>query len=114
MNRTESPPRQGGATEPAAVPERPALAPDVHLIGEMQGTGFKDRQWLIQRQGRFIQVTELPAGTSFRPTGRAQRSDVPAPIWKLAGTRRPLGHFLGLTDNVNQGGVIDKLEVGRT
>jgi outer membrane lipoprotein-sorting protein len=35
------------------------LAPDVQLIGEMQGTGFKDRQWLIRRQGRFIQVTEL-------------------------------------------------------
>src|SRR4051812_20414240 len=59
INQTESPPRRGGATGPAAVPERPALAPDVHLIGVMQGTGFKDRQWLIRRQGRFIQVTEL-------------------------------------------------------
>ena len=25
----------------------------------MPGTGFKDRQWLIERDGRFIQVTEL-------------------------------------------------------
>lgn len=41
------------------VPERPALAPNVELVGEMQGTGFQDRQWLIRRDGRFIQVTEL-------------------------------------------------------
>jgi putative peptide zinc metalloprotease protein len=41
------------------VPDKPALAPGIHLIGEMPETGFKDRQWLIRRDGRFIQVTEL-------------------------------------------------------
>jgi len=41
------------------LPERPALAPDVQLVGELQGSGFKDRQWLIQRNGQFIQLTEL-------------------------------------------------------
>ena len=43
----------------AVVPGRPMLAPTVHLIGEMQGTGFTEQQWLLQRDGRFIQVTEL-------------------------------------------------------
>jgi outer membrane lipoprotein-sorting protein len=41
------------------LPERPMLAPYVYLIGEMPGTGFTERQWLIQRDGRFIQVTKL-------------------------------------------------------
>jgi putative peptide zinc metalloprotease protein len=41
------------------VPEYPALAPDVELVGEMKESGFEDRQWLIQRGGRFIQLTEL-------------------------------------------------------
>jgi putative peptide zinc metalloprotease protein len=41
------------------VPERPALAPNVHLVGELQGSGFTERQWLIQRDGRYIQLTEL-------------------------------------------------------
>jgi putative peptide zinc metalloprotease protein len=41
------------------IPERPRLAPNVQLVGEMQGTGFQDRQWLIQRDGQFIQLTEL-------------------------------------------------------
>jgi putative peptide zinc metalloprotease protein len=40
------------------VPERPALAPDVELIGELRDTAFRDSQWLIARAGTFIQVSE--------------------------------------------------------
>ncbi|HEX8036256.1 MAG TPA: hypothetical protein VF510_20530 [Ktedonobacterales bacterium] len=49
------------ATQPAAVaaPRRPALAPDVQLLGVLPSTGFKDRQWLVQRGNRFIQITEV-------------------------------------------------------
>src|SRR5215831_6238539 len=50
---------QSRQTTAAEIPERPALAPDVQLLGEMQGTGFKERQWLICRGGQFIQLTEL-------------------------------------------------------
>jgi hypothetical protein len=39
------------------IPDRPALAPNVQLIGEMQGTGFVDRQWLVMRNDQFVQVT---------------------------------------------------------
>jgi putative peptide zinc metalloprotease protein len=42
-----------------ALPERPALAADVRLLGPMQGMGFQQTQWLIARGGRFLQVTEL-------------------------------------------------------
>lgn len=41
------------------VPERPALAPNVQLVGELQDGGFEERQWLIQRDGQYIQLTEL-------------------------------------------------------
>jgi putative peptide zinc metalloprotease protein len=41
------------------IPERPALAATVHLIGELQEGGFKDRQWFIQRDGQFLQLPEL-------------------------------------------------------
>jgi putative peptide zinc metalloprotease protein len=37
----------------------PALAPSVHLVGELKEGGFGDRQWLLQRDGQFVQVTEL-------------------------------------------------------
>jgi putative peptide zinc metalloprotease protein len=39
--------------------DRPVLAPDVELVGEFQGTGFVEPQWLIRRGERFVQVTEL-------------------------------------------------------
>ena len=35
------------------------LGPGVRLIGEFTGSAFKDRQWLIERDGHFIQVSEL-------------------------------------------------------
>jgi len=35
------------------------LAPGVQLVGEMPDTAFVDRQWLIQRNGQFIQLSEL-------------------------------------------------------
>jgi putative peptide zinc metalloprotease protein len=41
------------------LPEYPGLSPTIRLVGEMQGTGFQDQQWLIQRGDRFILVSEL-------------------------------------------------------
>src|SRR5215207_10854216 len=41
------------------VPERPRLAPGVELCGELAESGFAQQQWLAQRDGRFIQLTEL-------------------------------------------------------
>jgi len=48
-----------GTTAAAEEPKRFTLAPNVQLLGEMQGTGFEDRQWLIQHGDEFLQVTEL-------------------------------------------------------
>lgn len=39
--------------------ERPELAPGVELLGEMPGTGFQDRQWLAERNGQYLQLTEM-------------------------------------------------------
>ena len=41
------------------VPEYPTLAFGVELIGEMEETGFAQRQWLIRRGDRFVQLSEL-------------------------------------------------------
>lgn len=43
----------------AAMPERPARAPNVRLVGAMPGTGFTEQQWLVQRGAEFVQLTEL-------------------------------------------------------
>lgn len=50
---------QPQANDSQGVAELPLRAPDVQLMGEMQGSGFQDRQWLIQRDRQFFQLTEL-------------------------------------------------------
>jgi len=54
---------QGATTTPAVMVDlqqiRPALAEGVTLLGEVQGSGFANRMWLVQIDGRFIQLTEL-------------------------------------------------------
>ena len=52
------------------VPERPALSQNVQLVGEMPETGFTDRQWLVQRDGRWY-VERLGLGPV--PTGKEMK-----------------------------------------
>src|SRR5688572_32950763 len=49
----ESPPPTG--TEQ----RRFARAAAVQLVGEMREVGFRDPQWLVQRDGRYIQLSEV-------------------------------------------------------
>jgi hypothetical protein len=51
--------RRCQAAAAVGTSDRPALASTVQLMGELQGSGFEHRQWLIQCEGRFIQVSEL-------------------------------------------------------
>ena len=37
----------------------PSLRSDVTLIGRLEGSGYQGDQWLVARDGRFIQVPEL-------------------------------------------------------
>lgn len=48
-----------GLLPPIPAPERPRLADGVQLHGAVRDTGFERPQWLVERSGRFIQVTEL-------------------------------------------------------
>lgn len=41
------------------IPEKPALASGVQLVGELPETGFTEKQWLAVRNGTFIQIGEL-------------------------------------------------------
>jgi putative peptide zinc metalloprotease protein len=49
---------QAGAAA-AAVADPPKLAPRVHLSEAMEESAFVEPQWLVQRDGKFIQLTEL-------------------------------------------------------
>jgi putative peptide zinc metalloprotease protein len=56
--REQARPETGPAST-GAISVRPRLAPDAELVGELLGSGFADQQWLIRRDGRYIQLTEL-------------------------------------------------------
>jgi putative peptide zinc metalloprotease protein len=60
-NDGKAPARAGADNEvqPEDVPDQPRLAPKVELSGAAQDGAFEEGQWLVQRDGRFIQVTEL-------------------------------------------------------
>lgn len=45
-------------TEVGLVPDRPARAPGVDIIGALPDSAFQERQWLIRRRGKFVQMTE--------------------------------------------------------
>src|SRR5215212_6062996 len=62
------------------VPERPRLAPGVELLGQMQDTAFVDRQWLIQRDGAFLQVTELLYRVAERIDGERTVEEIAAEL----------------------------------
>jgi len=49
--------------------EIPKLASNIRLIGKMNGVGFRDQQWLVQRDGKFIQMTELLYRIAERANG---------------------------------------------
>ncbi len=44
---------------PSTSDEQPVLAAGVQLVGELKDSGFVEQQWLIRRDQRFVQVTEL-------------------------------------------------------
>ncbi|HEY3110066.1 MAG TPA: hypothetical protein VGL23_14985 [Chloroflexota bacterium] len=61
---TGAPPSQppAGATaqaEAVAVADPPKLAPGVRTSEAMEESAFVEPQWLVQREGKFIQLTEL-------------------------------------------------------
>jgi putative peptide zinc metalloprotease protein len=76
---TSGPPSPLQAETPRAA-QLPRLAPQVELLGELQASGFKDRQWLIRRGDRFVQVTELLYRVAERATGQHTLDDIAAAV----------------------------------
>jgi putative peptide zinc metalloprotease protein len=54
-----SQPESAESPEQVELAEPPRLAPNVQLVGMLPDAAFVDQQWLIQRDGDFVQLTEL-------------------------------------------------------
>ncbi len=77
------------------VPECPVLAPKVQLVGELKESGFKDRQWLIQRDGQFIQLAELLYRVAEQADGEHTLEEIAASVTEAT-------EWLVSPDNVRQ------------
>src|SRR5260370_42400239 len=77
------------------VPDRPILAPKVQLVGELKESGFKDRQWLIQRDGQFIQLAELLYRVAEQADGEHTLEEIAASVTEST-------EWLVSPDNVRQ------------
>lgn len=72
--------RQEFPIDAAKLPERPARAPNIELIGEIRESGFKEPQYLIQRGDRFIQLTELLYRILEQADGERTLSEIAAKV----------------------------------
>jgi putative peptide zinc metalloprotease protein len=67
------------------VPERPALRKGVQLVGTMQGSGFESQQWLVQRGGDYIQVSELIYRIIEQINGERTLEEIAAAVAEVTG-----------------------------
>lgn len=67
---------QASAASISDVPDRPRLADGVELSGEMPETGFQQQQWLAQRDGRFVQLTEILYAVAEQANGERTTAEI--------------------------------------
>jgi putative peptide zinc metalloprotease protein len=72
----EKTPRQTIRVPLLEVPEYPMLASGVELVGEMEETGFEERQWLVRRGERFLQLSELLYRVAERADGESTHEEM--------------------------------------
>src|SRR5689334_9230456 len=63
-----------------SVPACPKLARGVALAGMLEGTGFVDQQWLVEQNGRYLQVTELLYQVLLQADGRRTLGEIASAV----------------------------------
>ncbi|HEY3108936.1 MAG TPA: hypothetical protein VGL23_09300 [Chloroflexota bacterium] len=81
--REEEPGVQLDAELSSLVAARPELAPGVELRGELVGSAFVERQWLAERDGQFLQLTELLYRIAELADGRRTVEQIAAAVSAL-------------------------------
>src|SRR5688500_18242859 len=59
------------------LPERPQLAPDVQLAGQLEESAYKEPPWLLEREeSGYVQVTELLYRIAERCDGKRTYEEI--------------------------------------
>src|SRR5687767_5263412 len=67
-------------TQQLRVPDRPKLAPDTHLRGQMTESAFEDPPWLIDRGGTFVMVPHILYEVAAAANGDRTHAEVAAVV----------------------------------
>ncbi len=78
--------------------DRPIRPAGVRTIGELAGSGFRDRQWLVERDGRFVQLTELLYRVVEQADGTRSLDEVAAAVASLTGRPVSAGNVAALIE----------------
>ena len=72
---------------PPQVVLRPRLAAGVHLRGRMTESAFADQPWLVERNGRFLQVTQMLYRVAELADGTRSVDDIARALSTAPGAR---------------------------
>jgi putative peptide zinc metalloprotease protein len=76
---------QGAAKEARKAGERPSLAPNVVLRGEMQDSAFEQQPWLAEREGTYVQLTELLYRVAEQADGKKSLEEMASGVAEATG-----------------------------
>jgi putative peptide zinc metalloprotease protein len=79
---TEQPRRAEDHLGPSgpSIDADPVRSAGVHLIGQMQDVGFEESQWLVEREGQFVQLSEVLYRILERADGRRSLCEIAAHV----------------------------------
>jgi putative peptide zinc metalloprotease protein len=67
------------------VSDHPELAANIELCGKLQDGGFAADQWLVQRDGKFLQLTELLYRIAEASTGENSLAEIASSVSTVTG-----------------------------
>jgi putative peptide zinc metalloprotease protein len=89
------------------VPEKPKLADDITLKGEMQESAFVDPPWLIERDGGYIQLPKLLYHVAEQCTGDQTHEQMAEAVGQKLGRKVTADNIKVLVGKLIPMGIVD-------
>ncbi|HEX8220326.1 MAG TPA: hypothetical protein VF914_14110 [Chloroflexia bacterium] len=99
--------QQDGQQVQIEVPEKPKLADDINLKGEMQESAFEEPPWLLERDGGYIQVPKLLYHVAEACTGDQTHEQMAEAVGQKLGRKVTADNIKTLVAKLIPMGIVD-------
>ncbi|HYP19417.1 MAG TPA: hypothetical protein VEY08_05030 [Chloroflexia bacterium] len=99
--------QQAGQQVQVEVPEKPKLADDINLKGEMQESAFEEPPWLLERDGGYIQVPKLLYHVAEQCTGDQTHEQMAEAVGQKLGRKVTADNIKTLVAKLIPMGIVD-------